>query len=80
MKKYFNIDGPENPIWKQRVVKKHYWLDCSNAGRVPVRTIQEISDWSQQHKCGIRKAYGTWEFRNEAEITMFLLKWGGHVV
>lgn len=75
MTSYVEPNQPRKLRWKQRIVNGHYWLDCHHAGVVPVTTFEEISEWSREHKCGVRKAYGTWEFRNEAEITMFLLRW-----
>ena len=75
MTSYVEPKWPRKPRWQQRIVKGHYWLDCPNAGTVPVSTFEEINEWAQEHKCGVRKAYGTWEFKSEAEITMFLLRW-----
>lgn len=71
-----NYVGPESqkPRW-ERKAERGYWLDSNNSGLVPVWVFEEIQEWSKQHNCGVRKAYGTWEFRNEHEITMFLLRW-----
>lgn len=41
--------------------------------------IQEIIDqmvlWCSQHDCGQRVAYDMFAFRNQKEVSMFLLKW-----
>lgn len=72
---YVGPEMPSRPRW-ERKAKRGHWLDCPNAGLVPVSVFEEIQDWTKEHNCGVRKAYGTWEFRNEAEMTMFLLRWG----
>lgn len=35
----------------------------------------EIADWCYQNKCGKRTAYDQYEFKNEKQMTMFLLRW-----
>ena len=64
---------PQKPRWNR--AERGYWLDCTNAGTVPVRLLEEIQAWTQEHGCGVRKSYNSWEFRNDQEITMFLLRW-----
>lgn len=71
---YVEPEIPQRPRWRRN--EHGYWLDSTNAGLVPVWVFEEIQAWSKEHNCGVRKAYGTWEFRNESEITMFLLRWG----
>lgn len=38
--------------------------------------MDPIQEWCQQHNCGVRKSFDTFRFRNNKEITFFLLKWG----
>ena len=37
--------------------------------------LDEIAKWCKIHDCGSRQSYDMWQFRNESEITVFLLKW-----
>ena len=37
--------------------------------------LDEVSDWCRQNKCGRRMSYDMWKFKNESEMTMFLLRW-----
>jgi hypothetical protein len=37
--------------------------------------MTEVQYWCSVHRCGRRISYDMFKFRNEAEITMFLLKW-----
>ena len=37
--------------------------------------LDAAAEWSREHKCGQRMAYDLWRFKDEAEITAFLLKW-----
>lgn len=37
--------------------------------------IDPIQEWSEQHNCGKRTSFDTFKFKNEKEITMFLMKW-----
>lgn len=34
-----------------------------------------ISQWCQEHNCGRRTSYDQFVFKNQQQITMFLLKW-----
>ena len=34
-----------------------------------------ISDWCFEHNCGKRVSYDMFQFKNEQEIIMFLLRW-----
>ena len=38
--------------------------------------MDPIQDWCVQNKCGVRTSFDTFKFRNEKELSMFLLKWG----
>ena len=37
--------------------------------------MDPIQDWCVANKCGVRTAFDTFRFRNEKELTIFLLKW-----
>lgn len=38
--------------------------------------MEPIQAWCEQHHCGRRTSFDTFQFKNKKEITMFLLKWG----
>jgi len=37
--------------------------------------IDAIIQWCETNQCGRRQSYSMWEFRTEAEVTAFLLRW-----
>lgn len=37
--------------------------------------MDPVQDWCVANKCGIRMSFDTFRFRNERELTIFLLKW-----
>jgi hypothetical protein len=39
-------------------------------------SLDQIGEWCYENRCGRRTSYDTFKFRNEKEITAFLLKWG----
>ena len=39
---------------------------------VALRSVQE---WSKLNNCGRRTAYNVWKFKNEDDMTFFLLRW-----
>ena len=38
--------------------------------------IVPIQEWCQQNRCGRRISFDTFQFKNKAQMTMFLLRWG----
>lgn len=34
-----------------------------------------IQQWCQEHDCGVRMSFDMWNFRNEKELTAFVLRW-----
>lgn len=38
--------------------------------------LEPIQEWCMLNRCGRRTSFETFRFRNEAELSMFLLKWG----
>ena len=39
------------------------------------KRLDEIQEWCKIHNCGVRQSYDMWKFKDESEITMFLLMW-----
>lgn len=37
--------------------------------------LQTISQWCEDNHCGRRMAYEMWQFQNQQQLTMFLLRW-----
>jgi len=62
----------ENKMVLKAVIEQNY----SNPGLWEQNNLmEEIADWCDQNHCGSWYAYDMFKFRNEKEITMFLLKW-----
>ena len=40
------------------------------------RDMDPIQQWCIEHNCGTRTAFDMFKFKTDADITMFLLKWG----
>lgn len=38
--------------------------------------LEPVQAWCMHNRCGWRTSFDTFKFRNEAEMSMFLLKWG----
>jgi hypothetical protein len=37
--------------------------------------MDPIQDWCVANRCGVRTSFDTFKFRDERELTAFLLKW-----
>ena len=37
--------------------------------------MDPVQAWSEQCHCGTRMSFNVWKFKNEKQITMFLIKW-----
>ena len=37
--------------------------------------MDPIQNWSEECNCGTRMSFNVWKFKNEKQITMFLIKW-----
>lgn len=72
-------------------MKKIFWVESARrfslAGRVEVGPrgyevglnegdIDPIQQWCEEHHCGRRISFDTFQFKNKKEMTMFLLRWG----
>jgi len=38
--------------------------------------LEPVQEWCMHNRCGRRTSFDQFRFRNEQEVTMFLLKWG----
>jgi hypothetical protein len=63
-----------------RVNSSHLVSNYSNPGFAnPVlieSQLEEMGQWCHEYNCGTRTSYDMFKFRNEKDITAFLLKWG----
>lgn len=70
---------------------KIFWVTTDRRNTVTARTrvmprgleigvsetdMDPIQKWCEDHNCGRRTSFDTFRFKNKAQITMFLLKWG----
>jgi len=37
--------------------------------------MDPVQAWSTECRCGTRMSFNVWKFKNEKQITMFLMKW-----
>lgn len=37
--------------------------------------LDPVQAWCEQHDCGVRTSFDTFRFRDQQEVTMFLLRW-----
>ena len=37
--------------------------------------MDPVQAWSEECRCGVRMSFNVWKFKNEKQITMFLIKW-----
>jgi len=37
--------------------------------------LEPIQTWSEETNCGKRTSFNVWQFKNEKQITMFILRW-----
>jgi hypothetical protein len=37
--------------------------------------MDPIQAWTTECNCGIRMSFNVWQFKNEKQITMFLIRW-----
>ena len=38
--------------------------------------LDPVQHWCDENKCGVRISFDEFKFRNQEEMSMFLLKWG----
>ena len=67
--------------WERRglvleVARELLESDYSNPGlALREEDFVEIANWCDENHCGRRTAYHMFQFRNEKEMTVFLLRW-----
>lgn len=56
-----------------RVYYEHGALTATGLANFDMDPIQA---WCEQNECGIRISFEEFKFRNQKELSLFLLKWG----
>jgi hypothetical protein len=39
------------------------------------QVIPQMTEWCAENECGYRTSYDTFKFRNQEQLTMFILRW-----
>lgn len=59
-----------------RVAQEHLHWNYSNPGlQLGEKELVEIQQWCEQNHCGRRTSFDMFKFRNQKEMTVFLLRW-----
>ena len=37
--------------------------------------LPQMAEWCEENECGYRTSYDTFKFRNQEQLTMFILRW-----
>jgi hypothetical protein len=61
-------------------LKLQAYVDDVRPENRPGRGLSEpdmdpIQAWSEECRCGVRMSFNVWQFKNEKQITMFLIRW-----
>lgn len=80
--KTFFDDGPMKIVWERDTSKSLILYARISYDHGPVtqtglrdHDLDPIQDWCVQNQCGQRTSFEQFRFRNEQELSMFLLKW-----
>jgi hypothetical protein len=57
------------------VARCHYPHGAVTATGLRDTDMDPVQDWCVANRCGVRTSFDTFKFRNEQELTIFLLKW-----
>ena len=73
MKIVWERDTPSSLILYARISYDHGPITQTGLRDTDLDPVQE---WCYKNSCGRRTSFEQFRFRNEAEVTAFLLKWG----
>jgi hypothetical protein len=69
-------------LWERMTDRKGLWLRAYPSSRADDKVwglneweMNPVHEWSKEHNCGKRMSFDMYKFKNEAEMTMFLLRW-----
>ena len=60
--------------WELETDRKGLWLR-TGVDNLRDEDLEKVQAWTEEHKCGTRMSYNQWRFKNEMEITFFLMVW-----
>ena len=79
---YASMSEYKSKIKWQRLpgLKLQAYVDDIRPENRPGRGLQEtdmdpIGEWTMECNCGTRLSFNVWHFKNEKQITMFLIRW-----
>ena len=52
---------------------EHYINTFADLADEPI--IPQMVEWCKENECGYRTSYDTFKFRNQEQLTMFILRW-----
>jgi hypothetical protein len=54
---------------------EHYINTFADLSENDKQVIPRMKEWCEENECGYRTSYDTFKFRNEEQLTMFILRW-----
>lgn len=75
-KKIFWVTSAEKNTLAGRVRVIAFGGDQEFTSGLSESDVDPIQKWCEEHNCGIRTSFDTFQFKNKKQLTMFLLKWG----
>ena len=54
---------------------EHYINTFADLSEDDKQVIPRMTEWCEENECGYRTSYDTFKFRNQEQLTMFILRW-----
>jgi hypothetical protein len=54
---------------------EHYINTFADLNENDKQIIPQMTAWCEENECGYRTSYDTFKFRNQEQLTMFILRW-----
>jgi hypothetical protein len=54
---------------------EHYINTFADLNEDNKQVIPQMTEWCAENECGYRTSYDTFKFRNQEQLTMFILRW-----
>jgi hypothetical protein len=55
--------------------EEHYINTFADLNEDNKQVIPRMAEWCAENECGYRTSYDTFKFRNQEQLTMFILRW-----
>ena len=75
MKKFYWVDTARRCSLSARVQVQAHDSELSYYTGINESDMEPIQEWCQKNNCGKRTSFDTFQFKNKAQMTMFLLRW-----